>query len=83
MRKPPAAMAPTFSSPERWVVRDCHDIAQTRRRRCRRHRLGTNCAEKRINVDIELIRMADINAAYVRMEESDVKYRFVIDIRTL
>jgi uncharacterized zinc-type alcohol dehydrogenase-like protein len=41
------------------------------------------CAEKRITADIELIRMADINAAYTRMEMSDVKYRFVIDMATL
>ena len=41
------------------------------------------CAEKKITADIELIRMADINAAYTRMEKSDVKYRFVIDMSTL
>ena len=41
------------------------------------------CAEKGITADIELIRMADINTAYTRMEQSDVKYRFVIDMSTL
>jgi uncharacterized zinc-type alcohol dehydrogenase-like protein len=41
------------------------------------------CAEKNITADIELIRMNDINAAYARMEKSDVKYRFVIDMATL
>ena len=41
------------------------------------------CAERKITADIELIRMADINAAYTRMEKSDVKYRFVIDMSTL
>ena len=33
--------------------------------------------------DVEMINMADINAAYERMLKSDVKYRFVIDIATL
>jgi len=41
------------------------------------------CAAKNITSDIELISMKDINAAYLRMEKSDVKYRFVIDMATL
>jgi uncharacterized zinc-type alcohol dehydrogenase-like protein len=41
------------------------------------------CAAKDITSDIELISMKDINNAYVRMEKSDVKYRFVIDMTTL
>lgn len=41
------------------------------------------CAAKNITADIEVIRMQDINDAYVRMEKSDVKYRFVIDMATL
>jgi alcohol dehydrogenase (NADP+) len=41
------------------------------------------CAAKNITADIELISMKDINAAYLRMEKSDVKYRFVIDMATL
>jgi uncharacterized zinc-type alcohol dehydrogenase-like protein len=41
------------------------------------------CAEKNITSDIELIDIKDINEAYVRMEKSDVKYRFVIDMATL
>jgi uncharacterized zinc-type alcohol dehydrogenase-like protein len=41
------------------------------------------CAAKNITADIELIRMTQINDAYVRMEKSDVKYRFVIDMATL
>jgi uncharacterized zinc-type alcohol dehydrogenase-like protein len=41
------------------------------------------CAAKGITSDIELIGMKDINAAYLRMEKSDVKYRFVIDMATL
>jgi alcohol dehydrogenase (NADP+) len=41
------------------------------------------CATKNIAADIELIAMKDINNAYARMEKSDVKYRFVIDMATL
>jgi uncharacterized zinc-type alcohol dehydrogenase-like protein len=41
------------------------------------------CAEKNINPDIEMIRMDEVNHAYERMEASDVKYRFVIDMNTL
>lgn len=41
------------------------------------------CAEKNILPDCEMIAMADINHAYERMERSDVKYRFVIDMATL
>lgn len=41
------------------------------------------CAEKNILADCEMIAMADINHAYERMERSDVKYRFVIDMATL
>ncbi|RUO58695.1 NAD(P)-dependent alcohol dehydrogenase [Pseudidiomarina insulisalsae] len=41
------------------------------------------CAEHGITSDIELIAMEDINKAYERMLQSDVKYRFVIDMATL
>jgi uncharacterized zinc-type alcohol dehydrogenase-like protein len=41
------------------------------------------CAAKKITADIELINMKDISGAYERMEKSDVKYRFVIDMATL
>lgn len=41
------------------------------------------CAAHHIAADVELIAMADIEAAYVRMQKSDVKYRFVIDLATL
>jgi alcohol dehydrogenase (NADP+) len=37
------------------------------------------CAEKGIVADIEMIRAQEIDAAYERMQKSDVKYRFVID----
>ena len=41
------------------------------------------CAEHNIVSDIEIIAMKDINTAYERLEKSDVKYRFVIDMATL
>jgi alcohol dehydrogenase (NADP+) len=41
------------------------------------------CAEHNITSDVEVIAMQDINHAYERMEKSDVKYRFVIDMATL
>ena len=41
------------------------------------------CAEHGIVADIELIRADEINAAYERMLNGDVKYRFVIDIASL
>lgn len=41
------------------------------------------CAEKNIVSDIELIRIQQIEEAYVRMLKSDVKYRFVIDNASL
>jgi uncharacterized zinc-type alcohol dehydrogenase-like protein len=41
------------------------------------------CAEHGIVADIELIRAGEINDAYERMLQGDVKYRFVIDNATL
>jgi uncharacterized zinc-type alcohol dehydrogenase-like protein len=41
------------------------------------------CAEHNITSDVEMIGIAEINHAYERMERSDVKYRFVIDMTTL
>lgn len=41
------------------------------------------CAGKGIVADIEMIRAQDVDAAYDRMVKSDVKYRFVIDIKSL
>ncbi len=40
------------------------------------------CAAHDITCDIELIRMQDINDAYERMLASDVRYRFVIDMKS-
>jgi uncharacterized zinc-type alcohol dehydrogenase-like protein len=41
------------------------------------------CGEHGIVADIELINMQDINTAYERMVNNDVKYRFVIDMASL
>ncbi len=41
------------------------------------------CAEHHIVSDIEIIDIKDINTAYERIIKSDVKYRFVIDMKTL
>lgn len=41
------------------------------------------CGKHGITSDIEIIRMEEINEAYERMLKSDVKYRFVIDMKSL
>lgn len=41
------------------------------------------CGENNILSEVEVIRMDEINAAYERMQKSDVKYRFVIDLSTI
>lgn len=41
------------------------------------------CGEKNIVSEIEVINIQDINEAYERMLKSDVKYRFVIDMKSL
>ena len=41
------------------------------------------CAEKGIVSDIEMITAQEIDEAYDRMQRSDVKYRFVIDTRSM
>jgi alcohol dehydrogenase (NADP+) len=41
------------------------------------------CGKHGITSDIEMIRMDQINEAYERMLKSDVKYRFVIDMKSL
>lgn len=41
------------------------------------------CATHAIVSDVEVIPMADVNKAYQRVLDSDVKYRFVIDMATL
>jgi len=41
------------------------------------------CGRKNILPECEIIRMDEINEAFVRMEKSDVRYRFVIDMSSL
>ena len=41
------------------------------------------CGEHHITSDIEMINIQDINHAYERMMKSDVRYRFVIDNKSL
>ena len=39
------------------------------------------CAERGITCDVEMIKMEQVNKAYERMLKSDVKYRFVVDMK--
>ncbi len=41
------------------------------------------CAEHKVASDIEVIPFGQINGAYERMVKGDVRYRFVLDTRTL
>jgi uncharacterized zinc-type alcohol dehydrogenase-like protein len=41
------------------------------------------CAEKNISADVEVIPIQYIQNAYKRMQNSDIKYRFVIDMSSL
>ncbi|PSL52009.1 putative zinc-type alcohol dehydrogenase-like protein [Saccharothrix carnea] len=41
------------------------------------------CAEHGITPEVEVIRAADVNKAWQRVLDADVRYRFVIDIATL
>ena len=41
------------------------------------------CSANNITADIELINIKDVNKAFERIENKDVKYRFVIDMATL
>jgi uncharacterized zinc-type alcohol dehydrogenase-like protein len=41
------------------------------------------CGKHNITSDVEVIKIQDINKAYTRMLKSDVKYRFVIDMKSL
>jgi uncharacterized zinc-type alcohol dehydrogenase-like protein len=41
------------------------------------------CAEHGIACEIEVIAPDQINTAYARMEKSDVRYRFVLDMAKL
>jgi uncharacterized zinc-type alcohol dehydrogenase-like protein len=41
------------------------------------------CGEHNIISDVEVIRMDQIQEAFERLVKSDVKYRFVIDMKSL
>lgn len=41
------------------------------------------CAEHDIHCDVEMLDIKNINEAYERMKQGDVKYRFVIDMQSL
>ncbi|MGV6484100.1 NAD(P)-dependent alcohol dehydrogenase [Stenotrophomonas indicatrix] len=41
------------------------------------------CARRNVLPEVEMIRMDQINEAYERLERSDVRYRFVIDMASL
>lgn len=41
------------------------------------------CGEKNVVSDIELIAIQDVNKAFERLEKGDVRYRFVIDCKSL
>lgn len=41
------------------------------------------CAKHNIVSDIELIDIKNINEAFIRMEKGNIRYRFVIDMKTL
>lgn len=41
------------------------------------------CAEHGISCDVEMIDIRDIGSAYERMKRGDVRYRFVIDMKSL
>ncbi|GGD93148.1 hypothetical protein GCM10011412_33840 [Maribacter cobaltidurans] len=41
------------------------------------------CGKHNVVCDIEMINIQDINDAYDRLQKSDVKYRFVIDMKSL
>jgi D-arabinose 1-dehydrogenase-like Zn-dependent alcohol dehydrogenase len=48
-----------------------------------RRRDLTGRVEKGIAADVELIPIEEINKAYERMLNNDVRYRFVVDIASL
>ena len=41
------------------------------------------CGQHGITLDIEVIRIQDINESYERLLKAEVKYRFVIDMASL
>ena len=41
------------------------------------------CAARDIKADVEVVRPEDVNRAYERVVNKDVRYRFVIDMASL
>jgi uncharacterized zinc-type alcohol dehydrogenase-like protein len=41
------------------------------------------CGDKKILSEVEVIRMEEVNDAYARMRNNEVKYRFVLDLETI
>jgi uncharacterized zinc-type alcohol dehydrogenase-like protein len=41
------------------------------------------CGENNIVCDVEMISIDEINQAYKKVQNNDVKYRFVIDMKSL
>jgi alcohol dehydrogenase (NADP+) len=41
------------------------------------------CLKHNITADSEIIKIQDVNKAFERLKEGDVKYRFVIDMKSL
>jgi uncharacterized zinc-type alcohol dehydrogenase-like protein len=41
------------------------------------------CADRGIAADVEVIPIRQVNEAYERTVKGDVRYRFVIDLKTL
>jgi len=41
------------------------------------------CAQHGIGPDIEMLRIQDLNEAYARIEQGEVRFRYVIDMASL
>lgn len=78
----PGNLEPTFNTTPLIMGRmsvagsDISGIAETQE-------LLDFCGKHDITADIEMIKIKDVNEVYKRMLESDVKYRFVIDMSSL
>jgi alcohol dehydrogenase (NADP+) len=78
-------------APEKPLEVDAFSVIATRRRLAGSSIGGIRetqemldfCGEHNITSDIELIPIQKINEAYDRLVKSDVKYRFVIDVKSL
>jgi len=78
-------------APEKHLHLNCHSIISGNRRIAgsligsikETQEMLDFCGKNNIVSDIEIVKMADINKAYDRMLKSDVKYRFVIDCKTI